>query len=171
MYGKQQECTPIPDPNETPNPADNPWGLQTCNEMTIPFSQSEYNTMFLDEVWNADVDTQNCLQWFGLKPQYTWAIDTFGGRNVKKDFYYASNIIFTNGDLDPWSTGGVTTNINNNIYVKVIKGGAHHLDLRSPNDLDPQDVTDTRAEVTELINQWIATWRLQLAPSTFLASE
>jgi hypothetical protein len=39
----------------------------------------------------------------------TWVLDTFGGRNVKKDFSLYSNIIFTNGDVDPWKAGGVTT--------------------------------------------------------------
>lgn len=90
----------------------------------------------------------------------TWAIDTFGGRSVKKDFALYSNIIFTNGDLDPWRTGGVMNPINDNIVVRVIEGGAHHLDLRSPNKDDPQDVTDARKLVTDTITKWLDAWKL-----------
>ena len=57
---------------------------------------------------------------------------------------HASNIIFSNGDLDPWRAGGVLTPINDDIVVRLIKGGAHHLDLRSPNPADSQDCTEAR---------------------------
>ncbi len=63
----------------------------------------------------------------------------------------SSNIIFSNGDLDPWRAGGVLTPVNDRIVVRLIKGGAHHLDLRSPNPADPQDLTDARTLFTTTI--------------------
>ena len=68
-----------------------------------------------------------------------WALDYFGGRHVKKDFLDTSNIIFSNGNLDPWMPGGVTADVSTNwksiaIYIE---GAAHHLDLRLPNNADP----------------------------------
>jgi Serine carboxypeptidase S28 len=106
-----------------------------------------------------------------LTPQFTWPIDTFGGRSVKKDFALHSNIIFTNGNLDPWQVGGVTTDINSNIYVKVLTGSAHHLDLRAPNPADPADVTAVRTKVTTLLTTWIENWRNQLQTSQNLSKE
>jgi dipeptidyl-peptidase-2 len=70
-------------------------------------------------------------------------LDTFGGRNPNKDFMNYENIIFTNGDLDPWRAGGLLHPIpgNDEIEVRVLKGSAHHLELREPNDeFDPADV-------------------------------
>ena len=161
MYGEQSSCIDFPDPNAQPDPQEDAWGLQTCNEMVMPFSQSQVTDMFLKEVWSADAFATQCQQWMGLTPQFTWAIDTFGGRTIKRDFALYSNIIFTNGNLDPWQVGGVTTPINDNIYVKLLEGGAHHLDLRSPNEADPADITAVRETVKELTNTWIAKWRLQ----------
>ena len=94
-------------------------------------------------MWDPDQFVSDCSK-KGLTPQFNWALDTFGGRNVKKDFLHASNIIFSNGDIDPWRAGGVLTDINPNIVVRLIKGGAHHLDLREPNQDDPEDVTNAR---------------------------
>ena len=82
----------------------------------------------------------------GENPQFYWALDNFGGRNVKKDFMHYSNIIFSNGDLDPWRAGGVLTEINPKITIRLIQGSAHHLDLRLPVAEDPADVTKARAE-------------------------
>lgn len=93
--------------------------------------------MFLPQSWNPDQFVSDCISQKSLNPQFNWALDTFGGRNVKKDFMHTSNIIFSNGDLDPWRAGGVLTTINDDIVVRLIKGGAHHLDLRSPNPADP----------------------------------
>ena len=47
-----------------------------------------------------------------MTPQYDWAFTYFGGKNPKKDFMNASNIIFSNGTLDPWHAGGVLDQVS-----------------------------------------------------------
>lgn len=74
---------------------------------------------------------------------------------------HISNIIFTNGDLDPWRAGGLTYNLTNtdNVTVHYMTGGAHHLDLREPNDdKDPADVKIARADVKAKLVQWTTNW-------------
>ena len=46
---------------------------------------------------------------YGLTPNYQWALDNFGGYDYTKDFVDYTNIIFSNGELDPWMAGGVTS--------------------------------------------------------------
>ena len=89
---------------------------------------------------------------YGELPQYNWALDYFGGRKPEKDFMKASNIIFSNGELDPWHAGGVLKNVSDRTLSIFIENSAHHLDLRLPNEADPESVTAARLLETE----WIA---------------
>lgn len=62
---------------------------------------------------------------------------------------------YSNGGLDPWSAGGVTQNISSSLVAIVIPDGAHHLDLRSRNPLDPKSVQQARAMEICLMKEWI----------------
>ena len=61
----------------------------------------------------------------------------------------------SNGDLDPWSAGGVTYNISHTLVALIIPDGAHHLDLRAATADDPPDVVAVRATEVKLIADWI----------------
>lgn len=74
---------------------------------------------------------------------------------MNKDFAKLSNVIFSNGVIDPWHSGGVLTAPNANVTSLYIDNAAHHLDLRSPNAEDPASVTAARATETAVIAQWI----------------
>jgi hypothetical protein len=39
--------------------------------------------------------------------------------------------------------------------------GAHHLDLKSPNPADPEDVTATRQKEEEILSNWIQEWAIE----------
>lgn len=54
---------------------------------------------------------ENCQKQYGLTPRLSFIFDYFGGKDIKRDFQDATNIIFTNGNLDPWSAGSIITNI------------------------------------------------------------
>jgi hypothetical protein len=94
-----------------------------------------------------------------MSPRYDWALDYFGGRNVHEDWAQTSNIIFSNGDLDPWHAGGVLEDVLPNNHVIYIKKSAHHLDLRLPNDADPVFVKNARAQETKIIKNWVGDYQ------------
>lgn len=70
-------------------------------------------------------------------------------------FSGASNIVFSNGLLDPWSGGGVLRALNGHVQVVLIPDGAHHLDLRAANPDDPFSVIAARKIELKAIKKWI----------------
>ena len=96
-----------------------------------------------------------------MTPDYDWALDYFGGYNINKDFLATTNIVFSNGELDPWRAGGLYYNVtaDGSGIALYIEGGAHHLDLRAPTDLDPEVLTQARAIEMNNIKKWIAEYQ------------
>ena len=72
-------------------------------------------------------------------PRPALANTLYGGRSLEA----ASNIVFSNGLLDPWSSGGVLKPVGGTAAL-IIPEGAHHLDLRAANPKDPVSVVDAR---------------------------
>lgn len=67
--------------------------------------------------------------------------------------------MFSNGLLDPWSSGGVVRNLSSSAVAIIIPEGAHHLDLRSSDTNDPYSVVLTRKYHRYFIKQWIKEYR------------
>ena len=86
------------------------------------------------------------MEAYGSETRLPWENVNYGlYTNIKNELRYASNIIFSNGDKDPWSYGGIMTPLNDKLPVILIENASHHMDLRSPNKADPQSVIDARA--------------------------
>ncbi|KAJ0063645.1 hypothetical protein NL108_004491 [Boleophthalmus pectinirostris] len=127
------------------------WFYQACTEMVMPMCTDGVNDMFEPEEWNFQAFSDECKSMFGVRPRADWAEVVYGG----KDIGAHSNIIFSNGVLDPWSAGGVTHNISESLVSILIPDGAHHLDLRYSNDLDPPTVRAARALEIKYFKEWI----------------
>ena len=75
-----------------------------------------------------------------------FVLDFYGGRSTAEYLGY-SNIFFSNGQLDPWSAGSPLESISENLIAFYIAHSAHHLDLRDPNDADPDSVIKGKARL------------------------
>jgi len=117
--------------------------------------------MFIPLAINYTANTEMCQQKFGLTPEYDWALKYFGGYNISTDFLAATNVIWSNGELDPWRAGGLNANVSadGSSIALYIESGAHHLDLRPPNVDDPATVTEARNIEMANIKKWIAEYQ------------
>merc|ERR1719495_1082512 len=79
------------------------WNYQACSEMVMPFCFNVNETMFEPAKWDIDAFSKQCVKDWGVKPRPDMANLIYGGRHLEA----ASNIVFSNGLLDPWSSGGV----------------------------------------------------------------
>lgn len=141
-YTGMEKCTDFTDVAATGNLGDaGGWDALACNQIAMPMANSK-DSMFLEDTWDYAEYSKDCMDKFGMSPDYDWVLREFGGAyNYTKEFSKITNIIYSNGDRDPWKAGGVTEWVNIDTPVYIIKGGAHHLDLRLPTEADKgQDV-------------------------------
>ncbi|EFN56397.1 hypothetical protein CHLNCDRAFT_144962 [Chlorella variabilis] len=143
------------------------WGYQYCTEQFQVFSKDGVHDMFWEEPFSTKAAIQDCKDGWGVEPRPLWATIEWGGKRLGA----ASNIVFSNGLLDPWSGGGVLANISqaNDLVAVVIPEGAHHLDLMFSHPLDPPSVTAARAFEEHYIAKWIAQARSQQRSSLAMA--
>ncbi|CAG9467723.1 unnamed protein product [Pedinophyceae sp. YPF-701] len=140
------------------------WEYQTCTEFVEPLEMDGENDMFWREPFVFDDWSDHCYDEFGVRPQSDrYAKMAYGG----KDLRAATNILFSNGDLDPWSGGGVGVGARRRggpgapddykqlVFVEIAQG-AHHLDLRAPNKHDPESVRTARDKEIAAIKSWVA---------------
>mmetsp|Transcript_11218 Transcript_11218/g.27581 ORF Transcript_11218/g.27581 Transcript_11218/m.27581 type:complete len:484 (-) Transcript_11218:288-1739(-) len=143
-------------PGDGPGPGS--WGWQSCTENLHQFSARGIRsyTFSLE-----DSAGKPCAQLFNdtANLNTTRLTQMYGGYKLGDGLAGISNIIWSNGALDPWSGGGFLTpreNAKGNYWIHLQKG-AHHLDLRGPHPDDPDEVTKAREMEEDIISGWIET--------------
>lgn len=129
-----------------------PWGFQRCTELVFPncSNGTSDGEMFLKYDWNFQEFTESCQKKYHINPQERILIDTYGS-----SFEYGSNIIFSNGMLDPWSGYGILSLFNKKHEIVIIPDAAHQLDLRADHLADPQSVRNARNLYISKFKEWI----------------
>lgn len=67
----------------------------------------------------------------------------------------ASHIVFSNGEYDPWRSGGVLRNLSSTLVAVEVPQGAHHLDLMFSHPDDPPPVRAARDMEERLVREWL----------------
>ncbi|WCJ41673.1 Lysosomal Pro-X carboxypeptidase [Euphorbia peplus] len=133
-----------------------PYTWQTCTELVMPIGH-ERNTMFQFDPFDMENFTKECFKLFGVLPQPHWVTTYYGGHDIKLILHrFASNIIFSNGLRDPYSSGGVLENISDSILAITTVNGTHSLDLQESREYDPDWLVMQRKTEIKIIQGWIS---------------
>ncbi|XP_077499993.1 lysosomal Pro-X carboxypeptidase-like [Amblyomma americanum] len=126
--------------------------FQTCNELMMATCGNGVTDMFFPYTWNATAERERCWKEFGVWPDFYRTIMLYGGDS----FETATNIIFSNGELDPWSAVGVLEPPSDDVVVLLIPGVAHHADLRFSRPSDSPELVRARQIEKNYIRHWIS---------------
>jgi hypothetical protein len=137
---------------------DDPWDYQTCTEVYQPMPTDGKTDFEVPYTPNQTAYYADCWRRWGVQPRPDWEEMNFMGADIGA----GSNIFLTSGQLDPWRAAGIQEKPKgspDSIVVRIIENGAHHLDLRAANSMDPPSVVAVRNEERAAMRQWIAQWK------------
>lgn len=127
------------------------WDYQVCTELNTVEETNGVTDMFPVIPYNDKLRQEYCKKTWNVNIRNDWTEIEYWGKNVAT----ASNIVFSNGLLDPWHRGGPLTNLSDTLIAVTIADGAHHLDLRGNNPADPASVRYGRFLEIEQIIRWL----------------
>ena len=109
------------------------------------------------KTYNESFINERCTRKYGVTPRYDWIATEYGG---ERGVAGSSNVVFSNGLLDPWSSGGVTPDKRprgtpSSVAAVVISEGAHHLDLMFSQPDDPPSVVAARKAEVAHMHKWV----------------
>ena len=153
------DCTPLTGQGGIPGggppglgagPTDS-WGYQSCTENLHEFSGRGFRsfTFELEKV------NEVCMAQYGVVPRPGWPRVQYGGYEINSKHSTITNVIWSNGLLDPWHGGGFLESHVESCPVFIMPNGAHHVDLRANHPDDTSDITETRQKEKEIIRRWI----------------
>ncbi|KAK3408105.1 hypothetical protein EUGRSUZ_J00404 [Eucalyptus grandis] len=113
------------------------WGWQRCSEMVMPKGVTN-NSMFQPDPFILSSFTDECNHQYGVVPRPHWITTYYGAHDIELILCrFGSNIIFSNGLRDPFSSAGVLKNISDSIVAVYTEKGAHCLDVYAEDQSDP----------------------------------
>ncbi|OAD59600.1 Putative serine protease K12H4.7 [Eufriesea mexicana] len=133
------------------------WYYQTCTEYGYYQTSNSKNSIF-GTLFPLRYFTDICRDLYGnyydrifLNTRIERTNIMYGG--IRPDL---RNVIFTNGDVDPWHALSVLQDLNTHSPAILIKGSSHCRDLYSDSDTDVEDLIQARAKVRKIIGTWIS---------------
>ncbi|EQC34484.1 hypothetical protein SDRG_07812 [Saprolegnia diclina VS20] len=127
-----------------------------CTELYTPRDYAGGDDdMFPPQRHNETTDAMRCLQTWGVDLRPFYAHTMYGGR---AGLEAATNLVLTNGDLDPWSNSGILQSLSQSVVAVRIPKGAHQSDLYFHDATDSDDLASARAVVRAHVQHWLTTF-------------
>ncbi|CAG9864557.1 unnamed protein product [Phyllotreta striolata] len=127
------------------------FGYQMCTELIMPKCSTDAD-MFITAPWDFDKFAKKCYKKYGTSSSRPdWGMLIYGGKNLK----YFSNIVFSNGEMDPYSCCGVSANVTSSVMAFDIIDAPHHVDLRNADMSDNNYIQSARQFHILALRKWL----------------
>lgn len=131
------------------------WTYQTCAEFAY-FQTTDSPSQPFGNLVPLSLYTDMCTAAFGPMNTSAFVNETnmlYGGRDLQPSD--ATNIVFVNGNIDPWHALGVTKNISSALQAVFIDGTAHCANVLPTLPTDTSALKIARMKVQKHISQWL----------------
>lgn len=135
------------------------WFYQTCTEFGY-FQSSDSPAQIFGDGFPGPFWTKQCAEVFNSAdvnmsdlsrfPNPTWTNGFYGGQKVT-----SSNIIFPNGELDPWKALSVQGNVSSSEILLLIKNTSHCAAMYRSSPQDDPALKDARIQIRNQIALWL----------------
>ncbi|KDO34307.1 hypothetical protein SPRG_19121 [Saprolegnia parasitica CBS 223.65] len=130
-----------------------------CTELYTPRDYAGGDDdMFPPQRHNETADAMRCLQTWGVQLRPFGAHTMYGGR---AGLEAATNLVLTNGDMDPWSHSGVLQSLAPSVVAVRIPKGTHQSDLYFHDATDSDDLKSARSVVRAHVQHWLTAFSKQ----------
>ena len=130
-----------------------------CGSLILEPLTSDGNGFFVErEDQIEDVERACRARFQGVAPRIRWMQRAYGnGAQLSANLH---NVLFSDGDKDPWRVGGVPANASaysrdGSVQHLLIAGAAHHQDLRFSSAEDSPELTAARAAELRAVRKWL----------------
>ncbi len=154
-YTNELECNRISAPvNNASSIVDTLWDYQYCSQLFMVGGQGpDKYDIFWDVPWDGNVTAARCLEKYGFESDRKHIAFSYGTPiDWAKE---SSNIVWSQGEYDPWRGGGVQESLSDSLIAFVIPESAHHLDLFFSHEDDTEEIIAARLREVQEIRRWI----------------
>ena len=157
------ECYELPSDDEY----DGIWDYQWCTELMPQetyFAMDGVSDMFWPRSDSGASVRDRCERRFGILPRRRWIAASTGGG--PRGLAAVTRVVYSNGELDPWSSGGVRSSLGPETVAVDIPEGGHHADLFFAHPEDLPSLIAARVTTMALVRDWIMQFRREAALAT-----
>ncbi|EGG15097.1 hypothetical protein DFA_09921 [Cavenderia fasciculata] len=139
--------------NDDTNVGGRQWFFQTCTQFGYYQSSTSNNHPF-GHLFEIDFQIKQCTDIFGFAflPNVNWTILEYGGLDPS-----ASNIMYINGDIDPWHALGILDPkpASSSIQTLLIHGAAHTADMYIPRLFTPSTIAPAQKIIFKYLSDFL----------------
>jgi len=128
------------------------WNYQACTELILEPLTSEGLGFYPPDENQIPAVEAACKERFEAVTRPRWMPISTGASSLR----YATNIIFSNGEKDPWRVGKPSADaLGIGVLLLDIPDSAHHEDLRFSVEQDPPSVFRAKTFELQHIKSWV----------------